>query len=58
MISTRSVNVDVNTRAKGHWKKAAREGSVILRFERPISTKRRLQKGIEELRGVYMLEYV
>ena len=37
MTGTHSQNVHVNMRAKGNPVKAAREGSIIFRFERPTS---------------------
>ena len=56
MMSTHSVNVHANARAKGNPVKVVREDSVIIRFQRPISIRERQRKVIEELRGVYMLE--
>ena len=49
-----SVNIHVNTVAKGNPIKAVIEGSIILHFERLISTRERLPKEIQRLVCLYV----
>ena len=61
MLVTHSVNVHVNTRAKGNPIKAVRAGSIILRFERSkteLVPKVIKRPGVSEIAIIYRINSV